>query len=160
MPPGPDRRRRVTCRDPTDGTTGRVRRDIAEAVLALRPQMAPTLPTVASIGATRRLRALARLGWSTRQLAHETGLGTRAVIELLHGERERCLPATHAKTVAAFERLWNTPAPQDTPRQRASHTQAVRRATTEGWPLPMELDDDTVDLTDAEIGSRFGHRAA
>ena len=124
----------------------RARKTTVDAILAV-PM--PTLDrlgggaVVDSTGTTRRLRALAVLGWSAAQLAARGNLDPQVVRAMMRGDR-----ATTARTALAvralYEDLWD-----QAPTPGTSATRARAHAARQGWAPPLAWDDDTIDLPDA-----------
>lgn len=89
-----------------------------------------------SLGAQRRLRALAALGWSWHACAEQVGMEKRFVQRLAAGDRATVHPATHDRIAALYERLSMTVGPS--PRTRAY-------AQRHGWLPPLAWDDADLD---------------
>lgn len=87
-------------------------------------------------GAQRRVRALARLGWTIPQIAAAAGIDARVVGDLSQGRRKHLYRHHDDAIRSAYDRL-------------AMHTGpspiAARRAATKGWPPPLAWDDDQLD---------------
>lgn len=98
-------------------------------------------PMVCPIGTRRRIRALARLGWSRTELAHRLGLPVEYVESVFTFDRiEQPLAAA---VVALYDRLSMTLSPEP----GAAHTAAFARRMT--WPAPLAWDDDAIDDPEA-----------
>lgn len=109
---------------------------------------APTAGSVGAEPARRRLRALARMGYSLDRLAEETGIGA-STLGMVRINNERITARRDAAIRATYEQLAHTPGPD----RRAAET-----ATRKGWPSPLAWDD--ID-TDAEPNlGEFAHTYA
>lgn len=107
---------------------------------------------VDATGARRRLEALAVNGWSTPALAAVSGL-SRWTLDGVHGRRW-VNPGTHRAVCRLFDRLWDKPAPCDTPSRKISAARATLTARRNGW-LPALAWDDIDDP--AETPDREGY---
>lgn len=90
-------------------------------------------PLVDACGVHRRLRALARIGWSFGAIAARAGVDRSAVQHWLLAAR------SHVDTVAVVTRIYNELADTTGP-----SAQARRHAERHGWPPPIAWDDDTI----------------
>lgn len=131
--------------------TRQVRRETAQRLLAVRDitaAAAPVLPDslVDATGTTRRLQALAALGWSNRRLAALLGRHERNLNVLLHGRRSQVVHRTAREVADLYDRLWHVIPDEDRPGQ-------IRRArlvaTRNRWVPPLAWDDDQIDDPDA-----------
>lgn len=96
-------------------------------------------------GTTRRLQALAYIGWNTWAIARETGIDNSTIYRHQHGWFPR-ITATHAKAITDFyDRAWGTPPPAPTHYHRGHITLARKQARDNGWVGPLAWDDDTID---------------
>lgn len=124
----------------------RVTRPTADRLLALDPADRALLADgarVPSVGAARRLQALACLGWSVGRLATESGLDRQRLDAAIHG---RPVVAGTVRAVAAlYERLWDQQAPATDQRERISVARTINRATAAGWSPPLAWDDEAID---------------
>lgn len=103
---------------------------------------------VPTIGSTRRIRALATLGWSAARLAAELGVNRQRLDRLSTADTTSAETAVMIETL--YDRLWCTPAPCSTPADRAAATRTRDEAARRGWSKPLEWDDDTIDDPAAE----------
>lgn len=113
------------------GPTKMVRRTTRDRLLGVKAWT--------NIGVQRRLRALARLGWSMRALAPEVGVSQDALKRIRNADdRDFIRQNVAALIVDAYERLCMT-----VPEGRGA-TRARNAAETEGWlpPLAWESIDD------------------
>lgn len=99
---------------------------------------------IPAAGTSRRLQALAAIGWSTVRLGAELGVTQQRISELQLAKQHARVQATLAVRVAAlYDRLWNiTPTWPGASRARAA-------AAARGWVVPMAWDDDLIDEPDA-----------
>lgn len=119
-----------------------VRRRTEQKLLAVPvPDHAGLLHAIAehgylpALGSSRRLRALAAIGWSAHSLGVELGIHQRGI------QRVRANPPTvtgkFARDVKAlFDRLQLTPGPNHKARCHAKR---------QGWPPPLAWDEDSID---------------
>lgn len=99
---------------------------------------------VPSYLASRRVRALMAVGYTTTYIAQETGLTNRTIGRLAHQEKE-CdfiMRSNLVKIAEVYDRLWDQKPP--TPHHRSLLTKYIE------WPLPIEWDDDELDHPDTE----------
>lgn len=126
--------------------TRNVRPETAAALLAVEADLDSLAAgaLVDSAGTVRRLRALARIGWSLGEQARRIGWSTQNYSAL---QRRTHVAAGTARTVRSlYEELSMTlPAP----------SQAVNRARNEaarkGWAPPLDWDDDLIDVPDDQL---------
>lgn len=123
----------------------RVRRDTADKLLALQPGLSLLADgaKVPGVGTMRRLQALGCLGWSIGRLAVECGLDRQALDRAMHGGDVQV--ATARAAAAAYERLWDTAAPENDHRERIAASRSRRRAQELGWAPALAWDDDAID---------------
>jgi hypothetical protein len=111
-------------------------REAARLYVKRRKQGRQPRRRIDNTGTIRRLRALAALGYSTRQLAVELGISYE-MVELLRRRRGGLITRDHAARVArVYNRLSGTPGGDETARKRA----AFRR-----WPTPMAWEGIDID---------------
>jgi len=91
--------------------------------------------TVPTIGTTRRIRALMRLGWRSIDIAHAAGWQSGEAVTVLIG-RSFVNHRTAQRIRAAYGQLSMSRGPSE---------QTRRRAERAGWPPPLAWDDDTID---------------
>ncbi|OHU55975.1 hypothetical protein BKG83_17525 [Mycobacteroides chelonae] len=90
-----------------------------------------------STGTTRRLRALARVGYGGPQITEMLGIDDRGRFCDLYSGRAKHIKAGRAMEVAVlFKRLELTEGPS-----RIARDRAIKK----GWPLPLQWDEDTID---------------
>lgn len=93
---------------------------------------------VSTVGVTRRVQALALLGWSGESIAHRAGMSGARLREIMRFDRiER---ATLHRVAEVYDDLWATPAPVS-PSSLRTRTIAHKR----GWAPALAWDDDTID---------------
>lgn len=98
----------------------------------LRQRAYGRVMTVPALGLTRRLRALAFLGWPQSALARETGLSFRTVQAIRAGEWTEVRKPTADAVKAAYERLCMTAGPD---------CRSTTWAKNQGWLPPLAYDD-------------------
>ena len=102
---------------------------------------------VPAVGTQRRLQGLMFAGWSIPQLAAGLGLTYTPVYGWLRADR---VTAGSARKVAALaDRLWKTPPPERTWRERGAATRARNTAQANGWVPLTAWDEDEIDDPDA-----------
>ena len=89
---------------------------------------------VDATGTKRRLRALARIGWSFVHVAAELGVSRAAVQQYL--ANGQVYQTTAARIADLYDRWWDQPGPS---------VRAACRAERRGWPPPLAWDDDEID---------------
>lgn len=121
----------------------RVRPETAQRLLAVRLELA-NHAKVPSIGTQRRLQALVALGWSQSKLAAELGLTPANFGTTIHHSGQ-VYESTARAVRELYERLWHTPPPEESHRDKISASRARSTAAGNGWAVPMAWDDDTID---------------
>jgi hypothetical protein len=99
---------------------------------------------VPKTGTTRRVRALARIGWSMVDIERTAGLSAgmlSAGVLSKSKNRASVARATHLAVAAVYNSLWDKPGPSAWVRNHAAR---------QGWPPPLAWDDDTIDDPDAQ----------
>ncbi|MFV2195279.1 hypothetical protein [Nocardiopsis sp. LOL_012] len=134
--------------------TYQVRAATATKLLALDPgQVRPrSLPAV---GAARRLRALAALGYGLPALSTETGIPTSVLSAIRRGVHKRVRTSTHDAIAWVYDRRCMTPAPDG---RSARATWGVARR--EKWPTPLGWDDELIDLGEAELAAELDRQVS
>lgn len=133
----------------------RVRPETAQRLLALElsPALLAAGAKVCGVGTRRRLQALVALGWSISELGRRVGITN--IHNTVHGKNGGTVLASNARAVRElYDRLWATPPPQDTHRQRISASRARNYALEFQWPRPLAWDDETID--DPFVGPELG----
>lgn len=130
------------CRAANAAAARRHRRRVAEQRWGAPPAWAH------SCGTTRRLQALAAMGWSTRQLAARLGVTGNAIASLRGNRRDRVLASTAAAITALYEDCWwRTP-----PGRSCDLARAETWALRQGWADPSRWADQDLDDPDARPG--------
>lgn len=115
----------------------RVRPDTARRLLAIRPGDVSDGVTVSAAGTRIRLRALIAIGWTQRALAERIGVTPANFTPLIADATEK-VTAKRARIVAqVYQELADTPGPSQ---------RSINHGTTRGWPRPIDLDDECIDL--------------
>lgn len=108
-------------------------------------QGVPNRDVVPACGSIRRIRALARLGWTSRIIADVAGLDRHTVQDI---RRSRCDTVSRRvadKITTAYNRLSMRIPVGATLTERGHITKTRRRAEAEGWAPPLAWDDDQLD---------------
>lgn len=113
----------------------RIRRDIAERILAVRLDLANGVKIDAT-GSRRRLQALVALGYSRASLCRLLGILPSNATELFDGRRREVTVRTARAVAAVYDRLSMTPGPS---------ARARRDAARLGYLVPAAWDDDEID---------------
>jgi len=90
---------------------------------------------VSPLGASRRLQALVRAGWSIGALARELGV-ERYTASRIVNQRGVIRAFMHHAVVALFDRLQF---------ERGPSADAVTYGKSKQWPLPFQWDEDDID---------------
>lgn len=119
-----------------------IRPETERAILAVkhRPFVTP------STGSTRRVRALAAMGYTARMIAEHAGISHAQVAAHMVGSNPSIRTADHDRLVAAFDALAMRPGPS---------AYARTSARTKGWAPPLAWDDDTIDNPAAEPAGSY-----
>jgi DNA (cytosine-5)-methyltransferase 1 len=104
-------------------------RRTARAYLTHQPLM------VDVTGTRRRIRALARIGWSLHEVARRLGVPVQS-LSRAHRHSGHVRLATAQKVAALYDELSMTPGPS---------VHARCHAERQGWPPPLAWDDDDID---------------
>lgn len=93
---------------------------------------------ISIVGSRRRLRALARAGYTQDDIARYLGIqpGMAALSKLVSGSQQLITARNARKIAAVFAELQLIPGPSE---------HAIREARRKGWPHPLEWDEDTID---------------
>jgi transcriptional regulator with XRE-family HTH domain len=131
--------------------TKRIRREHADAILAVRATIDTLAPGARTdgTGTRRRLQALMAQGWSQSKLAREIGYELRNFAYLVQGKREVTV-RTARNVRRLYDRMWDVAPPRATKYDRGSYTRSVKYAAAHGWLPPLAWDDDTIDDPDAQ----------
>lgn len=128
------------------GAQAKVTAAIAVAILSvevpgIRAARAGQEPATAT---TRRLQALAVLGWSPLALAGRLGMHLASVRRIRDGEREDVEAATATAIRALYDELWDQAPPAATKAERIAVGKVSRHAARSGWAPPVAWDDETI----------------
>lgn len=99
---------------------------------------------VPTLGATRRLQALAALGWTALELGERLGVSGTRVGHLQAGKYPVLHRSTAGRVAALYDELsMQVPAdPEETPRHVVRvHARQRRMAASKGWAPPLAWDD-------------------
>lgn len=114
----------------------RVRPEIAQKLLAVRPHALADGALVDATGTTRRLQALVAIGWSQTSMAARIGWTVANLNVLVLGRRSQVSVATAKLIGQMYDELSMTPGGS-----KRSRSLAMAR----GWAPPLAWDDDTID---------------
>lgn len=119
----------------------KIRRETEERILAIRFDLdrLGDHQILSVVGTQRRIRALARIGWSGLYLAER--LGVTHVGQYATGHSRKFVTARRARDIRdLYDELSMTPGPS---------RQAITQARARGYAPPLAWDDDTIDRIDA-----------
>lgn len=111
--------------------------------------------TVPAVGTTRRLQALAVMGWPTARLSRETGVAPYRLMPLLTGAA-KTVTREEAHAVAAVYVRLGAVSPGLHGVSHIAARAARERAGAAGWAPAVTWDDDTID-DPAAIPQWTGH---
>lgn len=130
------------------GVSPRIMRITQDAVLGVPIPQKPMRPQargyIDAIGAQRRLRALATLGWTRPAIAERTGLSARTVGDIRRGDQSSIFIDHHQEIIRVYDELWNR-RPEDHGVKANTASRLRAYAARRGWPRPADLDDDLID---------------
>jgi hypothetical protein len=104
-----------------------------DAILSAREPRSGFVP---SVGAMRRMQALACLGWGVGSLSAHSGVSAATLEDVRKGNAPRARAATVAIIAQMYEELSMTPGPSE---------RAAREARAKGWAPPLLWDDEWLD---------------
>ena len=136
---------RLAARNTTNGasTTGLIRAEPARRILAVpvpdcHSDHAPG-SLVDATGSRRRLQALVAIGWTQTDVARHLQRSPSNLRQTLRSQLVTA--ATAAQVRDLYDRLWNQPPDQSTPRGRRNAHAAREYARRHGWLAPLAWDD-------------------
>lgn len=118
----------------------RIKADVEAAVLAVQGSGQRYMTD--AVGMVRRIRALATLGWSFRQIGERCGITQRSIVDINTGGIKNVRPETFTAICAVYDELWDKPAPD---RRDGIRDRMIRYARRNGWAPPLAWDDDSID---------------
>lgn len=121
------------------GDSTMVRDQIARRILAVRPRR-PVTP----IGLTRRVRALAAIGWSVTQIAESAGCNIDTIKDYRKGGGLQ-VKVSALCIIDAYNSLSMCTPPNRTRYERTSVSGTRNRAARAGWAPPLAWDDESID---------------
>jgi transcriptional regulator with XRE-family HTH domain len=132
----------------------RVERRVAEAVLAIKPDLKLLGNTVAvdGTGTRRRIQALITIGWSQSRLAARLGMTPGNFGKMFNSANVQAETARRVKDM--YDELWNQPQIGTDQRSKISANRAMNYAKARGWVPPLAWDDETIDDPDATPSER------
>lgn len=120
---------RKTVQTIAAGKSGRITREVADKILAVKSAEGDTFP---GFRVQRRLRALNAMGWTTRQLADFCDMTQEAVWDVIAGKRGYVVRSTFERIDSVYQRLCMTP---------GGNSFSVASARRHGYPPPLAWDD-------------------
>lgn len=130
-----------------DGSVKQITRRMEAAILRVRFEDLDGRNRMSARGVRRRLQALACLGWTCEDIVPYAGLSLGTLLRIRGGKAQHCSIAAHRAVAAAYEELWDRPAPDKTPGIARARVRTRARAAAEGWVPPAGWDD--IDLDEA-----------
>lgn len=124
--------------------TQRLRPETRHRLLEVKLELADHAH-IASIGATRRIRALMALGWSQTKLAERLGVTPSNFTHLPAGSRPYILAATARAVIQLYDELSMTRPPEATHRDRIAASRSRGYAKARRWVPPLAWDDEDLD---------------
>jgi len=128
-------------------TTGLIRAEPARRILAVPIPVDANTHAPGSLvdatGSRRRLQALVAIGWTQADLARHLQRRPSNLRQTLHSQLVTA--ATAADVRDLYDRLWNHPPDQSTPRGRRNSHAAREQARRNGWLAPLAWDDIDLD---------------
>lgn len=130
----------------TAGRSKRVRRSVAVAILGVEvdPNARGAGALAPLTASTRRLQALAVLGWSLPELSVRSALDRDLLSRIRLGKGDGVTRPTEIAIETLFADLWATEPPRGSKAERASYGRTRTLATRYGWAPPMAWDDETI----------------
>lgn len=134
----------------------RVKRETAEAVLAVQPVVENLAggALVPALGVQRRLQALVARGWSQSKLSVRLGLNLSNLNQMF--DRDLVMAATHRAVSALFDEIWDVAPPLESKGDKIAYSRAMRYAKERRWLPPLAWDDIDTDVEppvpDEEVG--------
>jgi predicted transcriptional regulator len=130
----------------------RVKRETAEAILAVQPDIDSLAEgaKVSARGTHRRLQALVARGWSQSKLAERLGVERGNFGTMM--QREQVFARTHRAVAALFDELWDVEPPRDEWRDKIAYSRAVHYAQARRWLSPLAWDDIDTDEEPPVVG--------
>ncbi|MDF9718123.1 hypothetical protein [Nocardioides sp. ChNu-99] len=130
---------------------------VRAATWQLLDQWRPQPPAVTGVGVLRRLQALTWMGWSAGQLSARFGIHEQTITEGLNLSRTIWHEHTTTRIVDGYSRLWQTPPPTGTSREKAAATRLRRVARERGY-VPGAAWDNIDDASETPKGTGVEHR--
>lgn len=144
------------------GHTKRVTVETADAILGTVPEMRDRKKPsrfVPATGTTRRVQALARMGWTYQIIALRSGKTPEQISGFVH--QDRVTVETHETIAALYAELWSQTPPQGTRQERTSSLRMKLHAERMGWPSPLDWEDidqdEAPELGHVIVRCRVGH---
>lgn len=103
---------------------------------------------VTSQSLTRRVRALARVGYSNAAIAAAAGVGEDTIADVRREARQFVALHVRAGILTAYQELADTEAPEESLREKRGASRVRRYAEQQGWAAPANW-NDIDDLTES-----------
>jgi hypothetical protein len=119
----------------------RIKRETAEAVLAVKPDLSLLAGGVRipARGVHRRIQALVARGWSQSKLSEMLGVDRGNFWGMM--QRGEVSVRFHREVAEMYERLWNVGPPRAEWRDKIAYSRAIRHAKDRRWLPPLAWDD-------------------
>lgn len=119
----------------------RVKRETAEALLAVKPDVSLLAGGVVipARGVHRRVQALVRMGWSQAKIGARVGIDSGNFWTLM--KSPRVTVKYHRAIAALFDELWNVEPPRVEWRDKIAYARAIGYAKQRRWLGPLAWDD-------------------
>jgi hypothetical protein len=126
------------------GPQGKVRPELASAVLAVEPTLENLAPStlINPVGTRRRVQALVAMGWPQQHLADRLGMTPSNFGAMIR--RDHVIARRALQVRALYDELWRADPAQHGATQ-AGITRARKHAEVNDWPQVGAWDDDTID---------------
>lgn len=124
----------------------RVKRETAEKILAIKPEISNLAPhrSIPALGTLRRIQALASAGWSLSKIAARLGMTGANLATLL--QRDHVQVSTWRAVRELFDELWDQEPPRESWHDRSAYTRTVRFAKARRWLPALAWDDPDTDV--------------
>jgi lambda repressor-like predicted transcriptional regulator len=125
----------------------RIKADIETAILTVQDDGKQQRYMISAVGVVRRIRALATLGWSFREIGRRAGVTQHSIVDMNIGVIRNVRPDTYAAICRVYDDLWDQPAPE---RRDGTTRRMIRYAAKHEWAPPLAWDDESIDDPNAE----------
>jgi hypothetical protein len=137
----------------------RLRKEHAQALLAVRPHHQADGALVLAVGTVRRLRALACVGLPAHIIGDHARMHPDHIRLLTGGRSGATVTVDTARRVSrAYSRLWDAD-PTSAGVAPARAAQVRTKALKRGWLPPAAWDDDLIDLSEEDLAAELRRQA-